>query len=197
MITMQQPVEISWTMPVDYDRTPTPSYSLYCDDILTREFAMGEVVATIPDGTFPDYEINYKAVVDLQGRHNCYILARNANGEARSVLFSIQTPIKKPKNLFIDAVKPNEAFLIKFDADDISKFRLWCDGRIVKNYSTAEVKLGKNPIVTAEGLFTYTLSAPALTQANHSCLVSAFDSLSELKSDPLNIIVECLLVIKK
>ena len=87
------------------------------------------------------------------------------------------------------AIAPNTAYKISFDALDEPEnmYRLWCDGQIVKNYTASETNLGKAPTKNTDGTTTITVSAPGLTAGSHSCLVSAFNDLGEVKSDPITI----------
>jgi hypothetical protein len=85
------------------------------------------------------------------------------------------------------AIAPNTAFTIAFDGNDTDSFRLWCEGNIVKNYTSAELTLGKSATKNADGTYTFTVSAPGLASGMHSCLVSAFNTLGETKSDPIQI----------
>lgn len=96
-------------------------------------------------------------------------------------------------------VIPNEFFHIQFEGEENQRFRLWCDGAIVKNYSAAEVKAGKSEIKTSDGLYTYILQAPPLSLSKHECFISQInpdsptDFQKEMKSNLLEIIPECRL----
>jgi hypothetical protein len=68
------------------------------------------------------------------------------------------------------AIAPNTAFTIAFDGNDTDSFRLWCEGNIVKNYTAAELTLGKSATKNADGTYTFTVSAPGLASGMHSCL---------------------------
>lgn len=85
------------------------------------------------------------------------------------------------------AIPPNTAYKISFDAIEGDSFRLWCDGSILKNYTNAEITLGKATTKNADGTYTFTVSAPGLTAGSHSCLVSAFNTLGEVKSEPITV----------
>lgn len=79
------------------------------------------------------------------------------------------------------AIPPNTAFQIAFDDDDSDvNYRWWCDGAIIKNFSSAEITAGKSGT-------TFTLSVPGMIAGKHSCLISAFNSLGETKSDPIDV----------
>ena len=77
-------------------------------------------------------------------------------------------------------LKPGEPFRIAFDHEGGPgiKYRLWCNGSIVKNYGDAEL--------TRSGL-SVEADAPPLPKGAHSCLVSAYDEFGEAKSDPITI----------
>jgi hypothetical protein len=92
-------------------------------------------------------------------------------------------------------VVPAFKIAFEYEAAPPPNFRLWCDDGIVKTYSSSEIRLGKSTAPNAEGLFTYTLSAPELTATTHTCLVTATLSgenyTTEPKSDPITIRPEC------
>jgi hypothetical protein len=71
-----------------------------------------------------------------------------------------------------------------------TRFRLWCDSEIKKNFTSAEAVRGTEPDVA--GYYTYTATAPGLPVGEHVCLVSAFDVFEEarygeFKSEPATI----------
>lgn len=98
-------------------------------------------------------------------------------------MFIVGTLLLPAQTLTV-AIPPNTAFVISFeDSDMIVGFRWWCNGAIVKNFSDAEVTAGRvvgNPTVI-------TVSVPGLPAGKHSCLVSAFNVIAEVKSDPVEI----------
>lgn len=85
------------------------------------------------------------------------------------------------------AIPPNTAYKISFDAIEGDSFRLWCDGSIVKNYTNSEINLGKAAAQNTDGTYTFTVSAPGMVAGSHSCLVSAFNALGEVKSEPITV----------
>ena len=90
-------------------------------------------------------------------------------------------------------IPPNTPFTIAFDQDNLNndKYRLWCDGTILKNYSSAEISLERSTTKNADGLYTFTLTAPGLSTGIHSCQVSAYNDAfpDDAKSLPENIVV--------
>jgi hypothetical protein len=87
------------------------------------------------------------------------------------------------------AIPPNTPFTISFIHNllDSAQFRFICDGGIVKNYTTSEILTGKSTTANADGTFTITVTAPGLASGTHSCSVSAFNTIGEIKSDPITI----------
>lgn len=100
-----------------------------------------------------------------------------------------------------DRTRPDQAFLVVFDSDKPApptKFRLWYDGAIVKNFTNAEVRAGKAAQANADGSFTYTLSAPGLSLRDHDLKVSEFDATGEERfSTPILLSPDCYLATKK
>ena len=92
----------------------------------------------------------------------------------------------------------DQPHLFAFEYGDAppAKFRLWVDGSIVKNYSNAEVRLGKSATPNAQGEYTYTLSAPPFaTMGPHTVWVTVFDAdLVDRASPSINVIPECKFV---
>lgn len=72
-------------------------------------------------------------------------------------------------------LKPNTPFDVQWEHDgkDNARFRMWCDGGIIKNYAPSE--LTKSATADAEGFFTYTAKAPGLALGEHDCFVSAYN----------------------
>lgn len=72
------------------------------------------------------------------------------------------------------------------------KYRLWCNGSIIKNYSEIESSNGRviSPTTPVEPFtYTFTLTSPPLTKGIHSCFISAYNEVGETKGNPENIIV--------
>lgn len=86
-------------------------------------------------------------------------------------------------------IPPGTVFQISFDSpvDSSVSYRVWCDGNILKNYTTAEINNAKSSLPNADGTTTFTVSVPGLPLGKHSCLVSAFNDLGESKSLPLDV----------
>lgn len=89
---------------------------------------------------------------------------------------------------------PNTPFQIQWDhrGELTTRFRLWCDGSIIKNFSTTEAARGTE--THADGTITFTATAPGLPIGEHTCLISGYDlfeeaSLGEFKGDPLTFAV--------
>lgn len=97
-------------------------------------------------------------------------------------------------------INPDEAFKIQFEYDTAppDKFRLWYDGGIVKNYTNAEVRLGKK--TNTDGTVTFTLSAPPLDLKNHKYFISVIHADgTEENTETMEIAPQCNLyqVVKK
>jgi hypothetical protein len=73
------------------------------------------------------------------------------------------------------------------DAPTPPSFRFWCDGTIAKNYAPRELTKAATP--NADGTVTFTAQAPGLPAGTHSCLVSAFNEIGEVKSVAIPITV--------
>lgn len=90
-------------------------------------------------------------------------------------------------------LKPATPFTITWDMpvdNSGPSFRLWCDGAVVKNYTPKE--LTKAPLDNPDGTVTYTAEAPGLSAGNHSCFVSAFNLIGEVKGEPIPLVVGVL-----
>jgi hypothetical protein len=87
-------------------------------------------------------------------------------------------------------IKPATPFTITWDQPTQNtfqlKYRLWCDGAIVKNYAVTEVTAGPD---NADGTTPETAIAPGLAAGTHSCFVSAYNDLGEAKSDAIPLTV--------
>lgn len=82
------------------------------------------------------------------------------------------------------SIKPNTPFTIAWDqAGEVgTKFRFWCDGTILKNFSAVELTKTSTP--NADGTFTFTAQVPGLPAGNHPCFVSAYaDEIGEAKME--------------
>ena len=88
---------------------------------------------------------------------------------------------------------PNTPFQIQWshEGELTTRYRLWCDGGIVKNYSTTDAVRNATP--DPDGLWTFTATAPGLAVGEHVCLVSAYDvvepAAGEYKSEPASITI--------
>jgi hypothetical protein len=86
---------------------------------------------------------------------------------------------------------PNTGFQIQWDheGEPATRFRLWCDGGIVKNYS--EVEAVRGATINLDKTWTFTATAPGLAVGEHVCFVSAYDvvepSLGEFKGEPATV----------
>lgn len=80
-------------------------------------------------------------------------------------------------------VPANTPFEVSFKHDGLlmPSFRWWCDGSIAKNFSPTETK---QPSTTpdADGRYTYTVTVPGLPAGSHTCFVSAFNDVGEVKA---------------
>lgn len=87
------------------------------------------------------------------------------------------------------SIPPSTPFQLSFDspADPTTFYRVWCDGAILKNYTTAEINTGKSSVSNADGTTTFTISVPGLPLGKHSCLISAYNDLGESKSSLLDV----------
>lgn len=97
-----------------------------------------------------------------------------------------------PQTLTV-TLKPLTPFQITWDQppepDPTAKvsFRWWCEGGIVKNFTTAEV-VATTP-ANPDGTTTYTATVPGLSGGSKSCLVSAYNDIGETKSTAIPLTV--------
>jgi hypothetical protein len=105
------------------------------------------------------------------------------------VVILLLSPLSLSSQTLTVAIPPNTPFTISFTHNllDSAQFRFICDGGIVKNYTTSEILAGKSTTANADGTFTITVTAPGLASGTHSCSVSAFNTIGEIKSDPITI----------
>ena len=83
-------------------------------------------------------------------------------------------------------VRPNtpfQVFWVQPAMDGTLQFRFWCDGAIAKNFASSDLQMAP---LAADGSMAITATVAAgLPAGNHSCLVSAFNFISEAKSDAI------------
>lgn len=65
-------------------------------------------------------------------------------------------------------------------------YRFWCNGVILKNFTNAEIASAPSE---SAGMVTITTNAPGLKAGTYTCLVSAFNSVGETKSESVPILV--------
>jgi hypothetical protein len=85
-------------------------------------------------------------------------------------------------------IKPNTPFTVQWDQkleDTFNvRFRWWCNGVIVKNFTVTEVTVSPE-INQTDRTQTHTAIVPGLPAGMHSCLISSFNDISEEKSAPI------------
>lgn len=98
---------------------------------------------------------------------------------------ALTTVTSKSQTLTV-AIKPNTPFPVEFQhVHNAEGYRMWCNGAIVKNYNNAEIAAGRSKEPDADGLYTFTVSAPGLPAGKYTCQISAFYGTNELKSESI------------
>lgn len=84
-------------------------------------------------------------------------------------------------------IGPGTSYTIQFlhDGQRDPQFRLWIDGQIVKNYTSAEVTKSAQP--DANGQYTYAVPGLPIAKGAHTLMLSAVNAAGETKSDPLGV----------